>query len=164
MKAIVKDEKRVNRRDSLMVALFASLTGLFGQAGIALFNFFKPRSEPGSFGSIVNAGRVEEFKPGTVSHISTGRLYISRLEDGGFLAIWQRCTHLGCSVPWREEEGQFNCPCHSSIFTPLGEVVSGPAPRPMDLFQIEIVEAAILVDTSRLVRRERFDPSQVTYP
>ena len=164
MKMIVKDEKRVNRRDFLGVASFASLAGLFGQAGVALFNFFKPRSEPGLFGSIVKAGRVDEFIPGTVSHISTGRFYISRLEDGGFLALWQRCTHLGCTVPWREEEGQFNCPCHSSIFTAVGEVVSGPAPRPMDLFHMEIMEDAVLVDTSRPMQRERFDPSQVTHP
>jgi cytochrome b6-f complex iron-sulfur subunit len=163
MKTIVKDEKRVNRRDFLMVASLASLASLFGQAGMALFNFFKPRSRPGSFGTRVNAGQVEEFKPGTVSHISKGRFYITRLEDGGFLALWQRCTHLGCTVPWRGEEGQFHCPCHSSVFTPLGEVVSGPAPRPMDLFQIEIVEAAIVVDTSRPIQRERFDPSQVTH-
>ena len=164
MKTIVKDEKRLSRRDFLMIATVASMAGLIGQAGIAFFNFFKPRSEPGSFGSIVNAGQVDEFLPGTVSHISIGRFYISRLEDGGFLAIFQRCTHLGCSVPWREGEGQFICPCHSSIFTPLGEVVSGPAPRPMDLFEMEIVEAGILVNTSQSIEREQFDPSQVTHP
>jgi cytochrome b6-f complex iron-sulfur subunit len=163
MEPAVKVEKRVNRRDFLNVAWLVSWAGLFGQAGVALFNFFKPRREPGLFGTKVNAGRVEEFQPGTVSHISIGRFYISRLEDGGFLALWQRCTHLGCTVPWRAEEGLFHCPCHSSVFTPVGEVVSGPAPRPMDYFQIEIVGAAIVVDTSRPIQREKFDPSQVTH-
>jgi hypothetical protein len=46
MKTIAKDENRVNRRDFLIVAAFASLAGLFGQAGVALLNFFRPRSEP----------------------------------------------------------------------------------------------------------------------
>lgn len=164
MKTVEKDGKRVNRGDFLMIASLASLAGLFGQAGVALFSFFKPRTQPGSFGARVNAGQVDEFTPGTVSHISVGRFYLARLEDGGFLALWQRCTHLGCSVPWREAAGEFLCPCHSSVFTPRGEVVSGPAPRPMDLFQIEIVDHAVIVDTSRPLQREKFDPTQVTYP
>ena len=162
MNAVVKNEKRTSRRDFLKVVWVASLVGLFGQFGVALFNFFRPRQESGAFGTKVNAGRVDEFQPGTVSHVQKGRLYISRLEDGGFLALWHRCTHLGCTVPWREEEGLFHCPCHSSIFTPVGEVVSGPAPRPMDIFPIEVVGGTIFVDTSNPIQREKFDPSQVT--
>jgi cytochrome b6-f complex iron-sulfur subunit len=163
MRTVIKDERRVSRADFLNLAWVASLFALFGQAGIALFKFFKPRQEAGSFGTRVNAGRVDEFNPGSVSHVQKGRFYISRLEDGGFLAIWHRCTHLGCTVPWREDEGVFNCPCHSSIFTPHGEVISGPAPRPMDIFPIEIEEGAIFVDTSNPIQREKFDPSQATY-
>jgi cytochrome b6-f complex iron-sulfur subunit len=111
----------------------------------------------------VIAGRVDEFQPGTVSHVQKGRFYISRLEDGGFLALWHRCTHLGCTVPWRDGEDRFLCPCHSSIFTPVGEVISGPAPRPLDLFPLEIVDGDIVVDTGRPIQRDRFDPSQATY-
>lgn len=163
MTVVVNEKKRTTRRDFLNIAWIASLAGLFGQAGLALFNFLKPRIEPNAFGAKVNAGQVDEFQPGTVSHIQKGRFYIARLEDGGFLALWQRCTHLGCTVPWRDEQALFHCPCHSSIFTPLGEVVSGPAPRPLDLFPIEVVEGEIVVDTSRPIQRETYDPSQITY-
>jgi cytochrome b6-f complex iron-sulfur subunit len=156
-------KKRLSRREFLGVGLVVSLTALFGQAGIALFEFFKPRIVPGAFGGIVTAGQVDEFEPGTVSHILSGRCYISRLDDGGFLALWQRCTHLGCTIPWREEDGQFNCPCHSSLFDTVGEVLSGPAPRPMDLFPIEIIENEILVNTGDPVQRPAFEHSQVTY-
>lgn len=151
-----------SRREFLGAGLAVSITALFGQAGVALLNFFKPRIEPGSFGGVVVAGQVDEFEPGTVSHVRGGRCYISRLEDGGFLALWQRCTHLGCTVPWREDEEQFNCPCHSSLFDTVGEVISGPAPRPMDLFPIEIVEDQVLVNTGEPIQRDRFEPSQVT--
>ena len=153
----------LSRREFLGVGLVVSLVALLGQAGAALFGFFKPRIEPGTFGSIVTAGQVDEFEPGTVNHVLSGRCYISRLEDGGFLALWQRCTHLGCTVPWREGEGQFNCPCHSSIFDRAGEVLSGPAPRPLDLFPIEIIEGEILVNTGDPMQREDFEQSQVTY-
>jgi cytochrome b6-f complex iron-sulfur subunit len=154
--------RRFTRREFLAWTWAASLIGLFGQASGALLNFFKPRIEPGAFGTKVIAGQVDEFAPGTVNHIQKGRFFISRLEDGSFLALWHRCTHLGCTIPWREEEGQFNCPCHSTIFNTVGEVVSGPAPRPMDLFPIQIEEGQLLVDTSNPIQRDRFDPSQST--
>ena len=79
------------------------------------------------------------------------------------LALWHRCTHLGCTVPWNENEGQFHCPCHNSIFTPNGEVVSGPAPSPLDLFPIEIVNGEVIVDTGTPIQRSGFDPTQVIY-
>jgi cytochrome b6-f complex iron-sulfur subunit len=154
---------KFSRRQFLGIAWATSLVGLFGQAGAALFEFFKPRVEPGGFGSKVIAGQLEEFQPGTMSHVRKGRFYISRLEDGGMLALWHRCTHLGCTVPWRDDEGRFHCPCHSSIFTPTGEVVSGPAPRPLDLFPIEVVDGQVVVDTSNVIERAGFDLSQATY-
>jgi len=156
-------KKGIARREFLHWAWAASLVGLFGQAGGALFSFLKPRTEPGAFGAKVTAGLVDEFEPGTVSHIQNGRFYISRLEDGSFLALWHRCTHLGCTVPWREDEGQFHCPCHSSIFNVTGEVISGPAPRPMDLFPIKVEEGQLLVDTGHPIQRNHYDPSQATH-
>jgi len=155
-------KKDLSRRKFLNIAWGFSLVGLFGQAGSALLNFFKPRIESGAFGSKVTAGQVDEFQPGTVSHVQKGRFYISRLEDGGMLALWQKCTHLGCTVPWREDEHQFHCPCHSSIYTPDGEVISGPAPRPLDLFPIEIVDGSVVVDTGHPITRDQVDPSQET--
>jgi cytochrome b6-f complex iron-sulfur subunit len=159
-----KRKEGVRRREFLGVAWAVALLGLFGQAGVGLFKFFKPSIEPGSFGGLVVAGQVDEFQPGTVSHVLKGRFYVSRLEDGGLIALWQRCTHLGCTIPWREGEGEFLCPCHSSIFNIVGEVVSGPAPRPMDMFPIEILEGEVVVDTGQVIERQQFDTSQLYYP
>jgi len=153
-----------NRRQFLGMVWAASLAALFGQAGMSLFQFLKPRIEPGTFGDKVVAGQLDEFAPGTVSHIPNDLFCIARLEDGGLIAMWQRCTHLGCTIPWRENEGVFLCPCHSSIFNPVGEVMSGPAPRAMDLFPIEVVEGQVVVDTGQAIERQAFDPTQVVYP
>jgi cytochrome b6-f complex iron-sulfur subunit len=153
---------RMNRRQFLGAVWGVSLVALVGQFGGALYEFFKPRIAEGGFGSKVVAGRPKEFKPGSVSYVQEGRFYLSRLEDGSVLALWQRCTHLGCTVPYRRDKKQFVCPCHSSIFNIQGEVVGGPAPRPLDLFPIEIVDGQIVVDTSQPIAREKFDPSQAT--
>ena len=164
MTANPKEQKEVTRRKFLGWAMGASLVVLFGQAGVALLQFFKPRLEPGAFGSQLVVGALEEFAPGTMSHIRQGRLFISRLEDGGVLALWQRCTHLGCTVPWREDEGQFHCPCHSSLFNRQGEVTGGPAPRPLDIFPVSLQDGNLIVDTSQPISREQYDPSQAFHP
>jgi cytochrome b6-f complex iron-sulfur subunit len=158
-----RDNQLLSRLDFLLLTFGAFLALLFGQASYALYNFLRPKIEAGAFGSLVVAGQVAEFQPGTVSHIQKGRFYISRLEDGGFLALWQRCTHLGCTVPWIDSTDRFNCPCHSSIFTTTGEIVSGPAPRPLDLFPVEIIDDILIVDTSKPIQRIAFNPDQVTY-
>jgi len=151
----------MSRRSFLGLAWGVSLAALAGQAGVALLQYLQPRLTPGGFGSKVIAGKPKEFKPNTVSLVQEGHFYISRLEDGGYLALWQRCTHLGCTVPWRSDEKQFHCPCHSSLFNPKGEVIGGPAPRPLDTFPIEVVDGNLVVDTGNPIAREKFDPSQV---
>jgi len=150
-----------DRRKLLGAAWAAGLAALFGQGMASLFRFLKPLNT-GGFGGFVRAGRVDEFQPGSVSRIQQGRFFLTRLEDGAFLAQWQRCTHLGCSVPWSEDEGQFHCPCHGSIFSRTGEVLGGPAPRPMDLFPVIIEDGEVFVDTGRPEKRSRFDPNQTT--
>ncbi len=156
--------KGLTRRDFLGWLWGVAFVGLLGQTGVALFQFFKPRVDSGAFGGEVVAGALEEFEPGTVSRVQKGRFYISRLEDGGVLALWQRCTHLGCTVPWREEEGEFHCPCHSSLFDRTGIVLGGPAPRPLTLFPASLKDGKLVVDTSRPIERDAFDPSQVFRP
>lgn len=157
-----QSEGRINRRHFLGVTFAASLLALLGQSAAALLKFFQPRLKPGAFGGRVTAGRVQDFPPGSVHHVGAGQFYISHVEDQGLLAMWHRCTHLGCTVPWREDQGQFNCPCHSSLFNEVGEVTGGPAPRPMDLFPIELVDGEIIVDTGKPIERQSHDPSQAT--
>lgn len=126
--------------------------------------YMQPRLAEGEFGSVITAGAVDDFPPGSVTHVPNGRFYLSRLQDGGFLAIYQRCTHLGCNVPWEQSEGEFICPCHSSRFSPEGDVLSAPAPRALDLFLVTIEEGQVKVDTASPITRQAYDPSQVVYP
>jgi cytochrome b6-f complex iron-sulfur subunit len=104
---------------------------------------------------------VDHFEPGSVSAFPQGRFYLARLDDGGFLALHRECTHLGCTVPWVATEDRFICPCHASSFDITGEVLSPPAPRPLDIFRVRIENDIVKVDVSRAIKRQNFLASQV---
>lgn len=157
-------EKKVSRRDVLKTTWLA-LGGLtVMEIGGLSLSYMQPRLAEGEFGSVIEVGEVDSFPPGSVTHISNGRFYLSRLEDGGFLAIYQRCTHLGCNVPWDQTANAFVCPCHNSEFTATGEVLNPPAPRPLDLFPVVIEDNIIRVDTGKIITRQSADPIAMVYP
>ena len=108
------------------------------------------------------AGPVERFEPGSVTAFSEGHFYLARLDDGGFLALHRKCTHLGCTVPWNASERRFACPCHGSAFDIQGDVLSAPATRALDRFAVQIDNGIVKVDTSTPIRRASFEAEQVT--
>jgi cytochrome b6-f complex iron-sulfur subunit len=112
---------------------------------------------------VIAAGAVDAFQLGTVTAFPRGRFYLARLDDGGFLALSRRCPHLGCTLPWVEEEKQFLCPCHSSAFNIRGDLIRSPAPRGMDLYPVTIENAVVRVDTGRVMRRDRLKEIPVVY-
>jgi len=57
--------------------------------------------------------------------------------EQGPWAVSRKCTHLGCKINYLANEGFLECPCHQSRFTPQGEVIQGPAKRPLSPFKVE---------------------------
>ena len=132
-----------------------------------------PKLKAGSFGTKVNIATLEEARAmlvGTVAYFMEQRFYLSRVESG-FLALYRSCTHVGCVVPWLEDDpsednlapkGRFNCPCHGGIFDRYGVVRAGPPLRPLDILPITIEKGELVVDTGTIIQRHSFDESQVT--
>lgn len=63
--------------------------------------------------------------------------------EGGLIALWQKCPHQGCRVPWCESSGWFECPCHGSRFSPFGELRRGPARRGMSYLPLALKRDAV---------------------
>ena len=164
MSESTSDAPKTTRRNFLNViwAFFGGIATLEA-SGIAMA-YLQPRLVDGEFGSIIKAGAVEDFPPNSVTHITEGRFYVVRLPDGGFLVVYHRCTHLGCTVPWDANIGMFICPCHSSEFDMQGSVQNPPAPRPLDLFAVSIEDDNVMVDTGDPIQRKTFETAQVVYP
>ena len=148
----------------LWLVLGAVATAQLGWIGFDLLNPRDRRRMTEIVDEIYVAGPLERFEPGSVTAFPEGRFYLSRLEEGGFLALGRTCTHLGCTVPWVEADQQFACPCHASVFDITGEVLSPPADRALDMFAVRIENGVVKVDLSQALKRRSFDPAQVVTP
>jgi len=117
------------------------------------------------------------FKIGAPSNFQSGvhfldqhRLFVVRA-DNSFHAISAVCSHLGCTVkfaPFKQEKeltvrkltyrsrGEFRCACHGSMFRDEGTNFSGPAPRPLQWYRLELLpeDGQLMVDMSSQVDRD----------
>jgi Rieske Fe-S protein len=77
---------------------------------------------------------VEQVDPGEgdVVTVGTKSVAVHKDESGDVHAVSARCTHLGCIVAWNRAEKSWDCPCHGSRFTTGGDVLQGPATRPLE--------------------------------
>jgi cytochrome b6-f complex iron-sulfur subunit len=162
------NEPMESSRRSFLTKLWLVLGGvaLAGYSS-AVVAFLRPRKTGGAIedsARIIEAGPVERFQPKSVTAFVRGKFYLCRLDDGGFLAISRKCTHLGCTVPWDEDGKRFECPCHASTFDMTGAVLSAPAPRPLDLYTVTIQNNIVKVNTGATIRRDSFEASQVVHP
>lgn len=153
----------VSRRDFLQLAWGAAAALTLTAGGAVALSFFAPKIVSGKFGGVFDLGPVDDFPPVSVTPVINGRFYLVRLADGGLLALYQKCTHLGCAVPWEPQRGQFVCPCHASAFEMDGAVINPPAPRPLDRFPVTITDGRISVDTGQRIPRDFTDLSDIFY-
>ena len=157
------DPSRRSFFNKLWVAL--SIVAFVEMVGV-VFMFFrtnKGKEATGKLAEVIEAGPIESFAVNSVTAFIRGKFYLCRMEDGGFLAVSRKCTHLGCTVPWVDKEKRFACPCHASEFNIRGDVVNDPAPRALDLYPLYIENNIIKVEVGRQIKRSSFHADQVVY-
>jgi glycine/D-amino acid oxidase-like deaminating enzyme/nitrite reductase/ring-hydroxylating ferredoxin subunit len=85
----------------------------------------------------IGRGTVKERRDiplasGAIVRDGLNLLAVYRDNDGRFHELSAACTHLGCVVQWNDVEKSWDCPCHGSRFAPDGEVLNGPAAKPLE--------------------------------
>jgi glycine/D-amino acid oxidase-like deaminating enzyme/nitrite reductase/ring-hydroxylating ferredoxin subunit len=82
---------------------------------------------------VVKRGEVDTIGPGEGRVVGSrlGQRAVYRDDEGELHELSARCTHLGCIVNWNTAERTWDCPCHGSRFAATGEVIEGPALRPL---------------------------------
>jgi cytochrome b6-f complex iron-sulfur subunit len=106
---------------------------------------------------VFKAGRPEDYPIGVSTKLmKEERVWIVKT-PAELYVIWARCTHLGCTPNWFDAEKRFKCPCHGSNFTIEGDVIAGPAPKPLNRCAVALLPTGeILVDKSVLETRPGF--------
>lgn len=160
-------EPVVSRRSVLRIGFWTGIGAAISGAVASGVDLLYPRRVSGFGGTVaVNAENIPP--PGSKVQVPEGRFWLVNLteEQGGpgLLALWWKCPHLGCTVPWREsfiwpdattgapKQGWFRCPCHGSTYTDAGIRVYGPAPRPLDTMELTVAGGNVIVDTGKITK------------
>lgn len=173
-----EEEIGVNRRQFLNRGLLIAVG--FGVAGFApaMLAFLWPLQGLGGFGGTVNIGKLTDILAAIDAqqkpfYAAQARAYVVRypntnaadlalakkiykpaiykdMSELGIVALYQRCVHLGCRVPFCQTSQWFECPCHGSKYSRVGEKKAGPAPRGLDRFYATQAGDAIIVDTGNI--------------
>lgn len=152
------------RRNFLQAGLKVLSAIAVVEVGAAGLLFLRARSLEGEFGGVITAGALEEFTPGTVIEFNEGNFYLICTTDGGFMAVYRRCPHLGCTVNWVPQKEKFFCPCHAASFDQYGDYESEMVSRAMDTFPVIFEDGLVKVDTSQVQSRQHHTPENISYP
>jgi menaquinol-cytochrome c reductase iron-sulfur subunit len=145
-------EREHDRRAFLLKAIYGLWTLMAAALGVPAAAYLllppRPRKEP----EWVEAAELSRLETGVPEQAVFRRTradgwkissekdsaWLVKLADSEVLAFAPQCTHLGCAYHWQEQRQQFVCPCHSSYFSVRGEVLSGPALRPLDRYRVRL--------------------------
>ena len=139
----------------------------FAAASLA---FLWPVNKGGFGGKVTLAQPLDAIKAQIATtklpfYFAPGRFYLvsydttdknnQYVKDGvaaeGLMALYQRCVHLGCRVPFCQVSQWFECPCHGSKYNRAGEYKLGPAPHGMDRFTMTVTAGIVTVDTGNQI-------------
>ncbi|HEX7276303.1 MAG TPA: Rieske 2Fe-2S domain-containing protein [Acidimicrobiales bacterium] len=175
--ALPPDEESlgVTRRQVLNRGIVTTMVLALSGFGAGMVAMLWP-SLSGGFGAKIRAGKSDEILDQIATtkdpfYVGAGRFYLlpypkdavaaakkvpayAAVVDGydqGFVALYQKCPHLGCRVPWCRTSQWFECPCHGSQYNRVGEKKGGPAPRGMDRFTVSVDGGVVVVDTGIVI-------------
>ncbi|MBO3458396.1 cytochrome b6-f complex iron-sulfur subunit [Aetokthonos hydrillicola Thurmond2011] len=161
-KSLPFEGSSLSRRQLLNFLTGASVATTAGSALYTVGKFFIPPAEStGEGGAIIAkdilgnpipATQILAEVPGTralVAGLNHEPTYLTVTESNSLdsIGIVDNCTHLGCTFPWNPMDQQFQCPCHGSLYAPNGTVVRGPAPLPLKIVHVTVIDNSILIST-----------------
>jgi Rieske Fe-S protein len=138
------------RRRFLNWFLGTSLGAMCASMIYPLARYIIPPDVPEAQTSRVVAGHEGDLKPneGKIFRMGDRPGILVRLPDGHYRAYSATCTHLNCTVQYRPDAKQLWCACHNGMYDLNGKNVSGPPPRPLDEFVVNVAGGDIVVTRS----------------
>jgi menaquinol-cytochrome c reductase iron-sulfur subunit len=153
---MVESPSRRKFYTSFISGLGGLIAAIVGVPALA-YVFGKPKAEQGGgWVEIADIGDLPVGKPQEIVYRRTRvdgwkrinektTAWVVRTDATNVIAFSPACTHLGCAYSWDDSEGNFRCPCHTSAFSVQGEVLAGPAARPLDRYKVKLEGGKLLV-------------------
>ncbi|MGH9812469.1 MAG: ubiquinol-cytochrome c reductase iron-sulfur subunit [Candidatus Acidiferrales bacterium] len=126
------------RRRFLEVLLGSSLAASVVSVLYPILQFVLPPRAAELDADTVVAARVDELAPNSAKIFRFGNRpgLLVRSADGAYRAFSATCTHLDCTVQYRNRETDIWCACHNGVYDLQGRNVSGPPPRPLEAYDV----------------------------
>ncbi len=97
-------------------------------------------------------GNPADFAFGAPTFLPEEKIFVFRDRDKGFSVASAVCSHLGCTVAHFQSDQRFHCPCHGSVFGRDGAVLHGPAPKPLQWYEVTMArDGQLRVDKDKNV-------------
>jgi cytochrome b6-f complex iron-sulfur subunit len=141
-----EDHKQASfdRRRVLQLLVGGSSLAVVGMAGVPVGSYLLPLEQ--DEGEAVAAFGDDEIGLWEAKQIIVAGRPVLVVNTGeGYRALSAVCTHLGCVVKWKKGRRQFFCPCHGARFDLEGEVLGGPAPRPLAKLEVSEIPGSVVV-------------------
>ncbi len=137
----------MDRRQFTNFLLAGGLLGWIGTALYPLLSFLKPPAVAEATVNSVKAGLASAFPTNSSEIVKFGRkpVILIRTDGGELRAFAATCTHLDCIVQYRTDLKQIWCACHNGLYDTKGRNVSGPPPRPLEEFTVNVINDEIMV-------------------
>jgi Rieske Fe-S protein len=127
------------RRNLLRWLLGGGFAASLGSFLYPTLKFMNPPDIPEASVNEAPAGKVQDLKPNSGKIVKFGSLPVLLVHtETDWRAFSGVCTHLNCTVQYRESDKQIWCACHNGTYNLNGQVVSGPPPRPLDEYAVHI--------------------------
>ncbi len=139
-----------SKRDFLRYFLGGSLLAWIGSVLYPLVQYLRPPTQPEVEVSTVKAGKVTDFDPGTgqIKRFGTKPVIVIRTPEGDFKAFSATCTHLDCTVQYRNDLGVIWCVCHNGKYDLSGRNIAGPPPHPLAEYKVTVQEDEVIISKS----------------
>ncbi len=142
----------MNRRTFHLILIYSIwvVIGLVLAVPAAIYLLWPPRPKRES--EWIEAGSIEQLPLGTPEEFIFRRnrvdgwkvnsekatAWVVKMKENELVAFAPQCPHLGCAYHWNPKKSEFLCPCHASTFSIEGKVLTGPAPRALDRFEVKV--------------------------
>jgi cytochrome b6-f complex iron-sulfur subunit len=143
----MNDRPEPARRRVLSWFLGTSVGALCAAVVYPVARYISPPDVPEAQTSRVVAAREGELRPneGKIFRFGDRPGILIRAEDGRYKALSATCTHLNCTVQYRQDMKSIWCACHNGVYDLAGKNVSGPPPRPLEEYQVNVSNGEIVV-------------------